>query len=307
MATPVYVRRMSNPTPSFAIIEAPSNLGLNTGGVQDLARTLLDLGLARELKARAGLRVEVPAFDRRRDGETKLLNPTGIRDFSLALASATTAVLDDGRFPVVLGGDCSILIGNLLALRRRGRFGLLFLDGHADFYQPEAEPNGEVASMELAIVTGRGPAILADIESRKPLVADSDVFVFGQRDEDEAAEHGSQPLPASIGAQTLGEVRRRGVTEAAQRAVGGLTGSDTSGFWIHLDADVLSDEIMPAVDYRMPDGLTLNELKHVLRTAMSSGGAVGLEVTIYNPRRDRKLEAGRLLVEAIASIGQHRQ
>jgi arginase len=294
-----------NALPSFAIIEAPSNLGLNTGGVQDLARTLPDLGLAERLKARTGARVKVPEFDPRRDGRTKLLNPNGIRDFSLALAGATAAVLDDRDFPIVLGGDCSILIGNLLALRRRGRFGLLFLDGHADFYQPEAEPNGEVASMELAIVTGRGPEILADIENRKPLVADADVFVFGHRDEEEAARHGSQSLPATISALTLREVRRVGIAEAAERAVAALARADTDGFWIHLDADVLSDDIMPAVDYRMPDGLTLDELKHVLHRAMSSGRAVGLEVTIYNPRLDKDLSAGRELVEAIASIGQH--
>jgi arginase len=54
----------------------------------------------------------------------------------------------------------SNIIGIMLALRRIGRFGLLFIDGHADFYQPETEPNGEVASMDLAIVSGRGPTVL---------------------------------------------------------------------------------------------------------------------------------------------------
>src|SRR5262245_18287497 len=39
----------------------------------------------------------------------------------------------------------------MLALRRRGRYGLFFIDGNADFFQPEAEPNGEGASMDLAL------------------------------------------------------------------------------------------------------------------------------------------------------------
>jgi len=59
-------------------------------------------------------------------------------------------LLDAGEIPVVLGGDCTSLLGSMLALRRRGRYGLFFIDGHADFFQPEAEPNGEGASMELA-------------------------------------------------------------------------------------------------------------------------------------------------------------
>jgi arginase len=41
-------------------------------------------------------------------------------------------------------------------LKRRGRYGLLFIDGHADFYQPEVNPNGEAASMDLAFATGHG-------------------------------------------------------------------------------------------------------------------------------------------------------
>ena len=56
-------------------------------------------------------------------------------------------VLDAGEFPIVLGGDCTIVLGSMLALRRRGRYGLFFIDGNADFFQPEAEPNGEGASM----------------------------------------------------------------------------------------------------------------------------------------------------------------
>jgi arginase len=83
---------------------------------------------------------------------------------------------------VVLGGDCSILLGNLLALKRRGRYGLLFMDGHADFYNPEANSNGEAASMELALATGRGPDVLTSIESSGPLVNDQDVVAFGYCD-----------------------------------------------------------------------------------------------------------------------------
>lgn len=71
----------------------------------------------------------------------------------------------------MLGGDCSILLGNLLALRHRGRYGLFFIDGHADFYQPEASLTGEVADMDLAIASGRGPDVLTNIDGLKHLGA----------------------------------------------------------------------------------------------------------------------------------------
>ena len=205
---------------SFAILEAPSVLGLFPKGVETLPDALLAAGLAERLGARRAGRVEPPAYDRERDPETLLLNPRGIADYAVALADAVGAVIDRGEFPVVLGGDCSILLGNLLALRRRGRYGLLFLDGHADFYQPEAEPNGEAASMDLALATGRGPAVVTDIEGRRPLVRDEDVVVLGRRDAADAEAHGSQRIEDTAIAMTdLAAVRAAGVEAAAARAV----------------------------------------------------------------------------------------
>ena len=114
-----------------AIIEAPSILGLRATGVERLPDALLAAGLAECLQARGAGRVEPPAYDDRRDPQSGMLNIAGIARYTPLLADATAAVLDHGEFPVVLGGDCSIVLGNLLALRRRGRYGLLFIDGHA--------------------------------------------------------------------------------------------------------------------------------------------------------------------------------
>lgn len=111
----------------YAIIEAPSVLGLFPGGVERLPEALLDAGLVEAVGARHARRVMPPAYDSRRDVATGLLNPTGLRDYAHQLADATGEVLDGDEVPIVLGGDCSILLGNLLALRRRGRHGLLWL------------------------------------------------------------------------------------------------------------------------------------------------------------------------------------
>jgi arginase len=285
---------------SFAIIEAPSVLGLFPRGVETLPEALLGAGLAERLGARRAGRVEPPAYDPERDPETLLLNPRGLADYAAALADAVGAAIARGEFPVVLGGDCSILLGNLLALRWRGRYGLLFLDGHADFYQPEAEPNGEAASMELALATGRGPAVVTDIEGRGPLVRDEDIVVLGRRDAADAEAHGSQRIEDTAIAMTdLAAVRAAGIEAAAARAVARLSRTGLDGIWIHLDADVLDDAIMPAVDYRMPGGLSWDELAAVLRAGMS-GGAVGIEVTIFNPKLDGDGSIARALVETLA-------
>jgi hypothetical protein len=75
--------------------------------------------------------------------------------------------------------------------------------------------------------------------------------------------------------------------EQAKDALAYLTRKDgPAGFWIHLDVDVLDDAIMPAVDYRVPDGLSWAELTGVLRVAAASDRALGLDVTIFNPTLD---------------------
>jgi arginase len=292
---------MRAPTRPYAIIEAPSILGLKPSGVEHLPAALLDHGLAERLDARRAGRLTTPPYDPRRDPVTRTLNAHAIAEWTPRLADSIEDVVRRGEFPVVLGGDCSIVLGAMLALRRRGRSGLLFIDGHADFYQPEVNPNGEAASMDLAFATGHGPTLLANLEGRAPLVRADDVVLFGYRDAAEQREYGSQPLPPNLRAFDLASIRRQGIEAAALEAVAHLTRDDLTGFFIHVDADCLDDAIMPAVDYRLADGLSADELTVTLRTALASGRALGLEITIYNPSLDPDGEAGRLLADLVAS------
>jgi arginase len=99
----------------------------------------------------------------------------------------------------------------------------------------------------------------------------------------------------------LATVREQGVERAAHEALAHLEREDgPTGFWIHLDADVLDDAIMPAVDYRLPGGLGWDELATVLRAAIASDCAVGLEITIFNPTLDVGNRCARALVDALA-------
>jgi arginase len=287
--------------PPYAIIEAPSILGLKPSGVEKLSASLLGHGLAELLDARRATRLETPPYSPHRDPETQTLNASAIADFTPMLADAVEAVIDRGELPVILGGDCSVLLGPALALKRRGRYGLLFIDGHADFYQPEVNPNGEAASMDLAFATGHGPPLLTNLEQRGPLVKEQDVVAYGFRDAEEQKAYGSQPLPSAVRAFDLETVRAMGAEEAARKAVAHLARDEIEGFFVHVDADCLNDEIMPAVDYRLPGGLAWDELETTLRIALASGRMVGLEITIYNPDLDRDGSAGRRLTQLLGA------
>jgi arginase len=292
--TPAFANR-------FAVVHAPSGLGLRASGVQLLGDALLEHGLAQALHARVATTVAPPPASGIRDPASGVLNAAEVAAYAVSLADAVGVVLDAGELPLVLGGDCSVLLGGALALRRRGAAGLLFLDGHADFYQPSAEPSGEAASMDLALVTGYGPPAVGDLEGRLPLVRAEDAVIVGFRDAEEQTRDGGQPLPDTLLALDLPAVRESGARAAAEHALAHLTRVGAPDqFWLHVDADVLDDSIMPAVDYRQPGGLSAEELATILAAAMATGRVAGVEVTIYNPTLDPRGTAGAALAGALA-------
>jgi arginase len=186
--------------PRYAIVDAPSALGHVPEhlGVERAPEVLLEAGLADGLAVRRVGRVEAAGYSAERDPGTKVMNPRAISGYSPVLADAVAAVLDEGEFPVVLGGDCSILLGTMLALRRRGRYGLLYIDGDTDFYQPEVNPlRGAAPASDLAFATGRGPRRGGRHRGRGRLVRDDDVVVFACRDAGDRERARCQPLSES--------------------------------------------------------------------------------------------------------------
>lgn len=264
---------------NIEIISAPSILGLKPNGVEHLGESLLHAGLATKLQATVK---HVPtlnaAYNPQRDPETNCLNPSLIRDFSIILSKAVT---DSIHFPLVLGGDCSILLGIMPALKARGTYGLIFIDAHADFYEPEKSITGEVADMDLAIVTGRGPSILTNILGMQPYVKDELVVHIGQRDEEEAERYGSQDIrETAIKCFSMANIANWNIPEHMDTL-------KTDGFWIHFDTDVLSDEINPAVEYHLPGGLLFEQAEEIISNMLSTQNIVGMSVTIFNPTLDK--------------------
>jgi arginase len=283
---------------SITVIDAPSNLGLrplrpgHIPGVYKLPDALRAQDIVARLGAVDAGRVTPPPYSPEPDPQTGFRNGTSIRSFALSLADRVAATLRDGAFPLVLGGDCSILIGNMLALKTLGRYGLFFLDGHDDFSYPRKPEKyaGLFAAggLDLALVTGHGPDALTNIRGMKPYVRESDVAVFGYyHDPADAEDYATESLHASgMALFDIDRVRQIGAGQAAQAAVSALIRTGIEGFWVHLDADVLDQAVMPAVDSPNPKGLRYDELTDILRVLLGSGQASGMEITIFDPELD---------------------
>jgi arginase len=291
---------------AIAVLDAPSVLGLRppapgrVPGARRLPEALRANRLVERLGAADAGRVGPPPYSPELDPATGVRNGTTIAAFSIALADRLVGLLRSGAFPLVLGGDCSILLGAMLALRRLGRYGLVSIDGGLDFRHPGnahlVGPVGSVAGEDLAVVTGRGPSQLTDLEGRRPLVAEADVVAMGHRGLEPVAD---ELLATALTLVDVAELRRLGPAEAGVRAVAVLARGGVEGFWVHVDADVLDPEVMPAVDAPEPGGLTHQELAALLQTLTASELAVGMQLTIFDPDLDPD---GRLAAELTGTV-----
>jgi arginase len=276
--------------PDIELISAPSILGLKPNGVEHLAGRLLSAGLDTQLNHPRPV-LHVPTLNTQysglRDPATNCLNPDPMVEFSRRLAETIASTVKQQRFAFVLGGDCSILLGIMPGLKKIGSYGLVFLDAHADFYAPEQSPTGEVADMDLAIVTGRGPDKLTNVNGLKPYVQDAHVIQVGQRDAAEAAQYGSGDISdTTIRVYDFAAIEKNGIETVTSSVISHIREWDTDGFWLHFDTDVLSDDANSAVEYHLPGGLRFDQVEYFIRQLLLTGRMAGISVTIFNPLMD---------------------
>ena len=278
----------------IAVLDAPSNLGLrpptatSVPGCAKAPGALRDHGLLRRLNARDAGCLTPPRYDpgdwQPGDG---VCHAPEISAYSRRLADRIGAILDQGEFPVILGGDCSIVLGSALAMHRLGeavggRIGLVFVDGHSDFRHPgNASYVGAAAGEDLALVTGRGQTDLAAMEGRRPYYRDIDVVVMGIRAQD---EYRLDLQAAGIVTRPVPTLRVEGAARSAQWARDQLV--DCAGYWVHIDMDVLDPAVMPAVDAPEPGGIAFPELEILLAGLVESPHCLGVEITVFDPDYD---------------------
>lgn len=286
------------------IVGAPTSIGIKpyaTGVQRGLDRapgTLRRLGLGSRLGAEDAGDVLPPPYRDFIRPPDRPRNEAQVVNYSRALAERVAAVIAGGRFPLVVGGDCSIVLGSLLGLQHagRGRVGLAYIDGHADFATPTESRTGSVASMCLGLALGRGDTPLCRLGGDSPLVQPRDVALVGRRDEHEPwyghdALHASAvlDLPDAV-------VRDKGYGQAAPAVLERIGHTGLDGFWIHLDVDVLDPAVMPAVDSPEAGGPDVHQLVDLLAPLVAHPRSLGMEVTIYDPELDPDEGAGRRLV-----------
>lgn len=291
---------------TIALLGVPTNSSGILDGVARAPQALREAGLVRRLQ-RTGAIVDLG------DVQVDELSPTrgadGIIDAAnlaatLARVRALVAVAcREGHRPVLVGGDCPILIGALAGCTDVFGTppGLLFIDGHEDAWPPTTSTTGEAADMELGLLLGRAlDGLEPSLRAQIPRLDPEYVVLLGPRDRAELAAAGVVSLAATVRLRDIAAVRADPVGVALE-AVRRLT-LPRSGWWLHVDLDVLSSDALPAVDYQQNGGLSWADLTDLTSTSLSAGGCLGVTVTIYNPDLDPEGRYAPTIVELIGKL-----
>ncbi|MET1038645.1 MAG: arginase family protein, partial [Aeromicrobium sp.] len=254
-----------------------------------VAAGLLDApGLVMELSPPIALPAPSPA----RGPLTGLMNEAALLALTDELQARVSTSVRANRFPLVVGGDCSLLLGAFAgACSADDRFGLLFVDGHEDTTPLDVSEDGEAANTELGLLlglTGRAPGFPRP--SVRSILLPARLAAVGPRD------------VAWRRGMNVGSVADLGAFFRPAEAVADDprgVGREAAGFlprggpwWLHVDLDVLDATVLPATgvpgDVPEPDsgGLDWEQLTALLTAAVARGGCRGLSVAIYDPDQD---------------------
>jgi arginase len=270
------------------------------GGTEHAPAVLRDLGLVDVLEGTDAGDLDVRIRGEERDPETGIVASPDVLATTAAVRSAVADAISGGAVPFVAGGCCSEVPGALAGARDAlGRIGLAYLDGHVDLYDGETSPTGEAADMPISVAFGRGPAAWVEVAGGASL-SPEDTALLGYRDKEESQTYGMlQPEELGPGLTHLSvdDVRGEGPAAVGERVADAL--SARTPFWLHLDVDVLDQDVFPATDYLMPNGMTWDELMPALTPIASSPGVAGVSLGCYNPDKDPDRACGRALVDAL--------
>lgn len=286
------------------VIGAPMDLGADRRGVDigtsairyaDLNHRLRSLG--HHVQDMGNLVVPQPESQPLGNPQLKYLDQ--IVRVSEELAGIVTTILQEGDFPLVLGGDHSIGLGSINGVANvHKNVGVLWIDAHADFNTDQSTPSGNIHGMVLASLAGLGNSSLTNIGGWSPKIHKETIVIVGVRDLDP----GEQELlrTNSIHVFTMSEIDQLGITEVMQQALA-IAGQNNDGIHLSLDMDALDPTEAPGVGTPVRGGLTYREAHLAMELIADSHKLVSMDVVEVNPILDRENATALLAVELVLS------
>ena len=193
-----------------------------------------------------------------------------------------------GHIPLLIGCDCSVVVGSAQALARQappGGVHVLYVDGDFDDAAPDANTCRSAAAVAVWLLTNASPFYAG------PVLSKSQLTVIGPSAAPASPGAASQALP-------LKQVRELGAEAAARRALAGVL--PDARVIVHLDIDVFAQDAIPAAYFPHRDGLTRSEGQVLLRTLLRDPRIAVIEVAEYAALRDQDQQSVIALTDLLA-------
>ena len=292
------------------IIGVPMDFGQGRRGV-DMGPSAIRYAGLREGIESVGHRihesgnVRVPIPEMCRSDDVNLRNVDCVVPVARDLMGQVAAVIGEGHFPIVLGGDHSLSLGSVRGAASRMKLGLIWVDAHGDFNTHETTPSGNIHGMPLAALAGLGHARLVSLDDPdtgagpRAAVDPSHIAIVGARDLDKAEKENLRS--AGVRVFSMHEIDSYGINTVMQQAIDIAT-RGTDGVYLSMDMDGVDPLYAPGVGTCVQGGLTYREAHLICEMLAETGKVVGLDVVEVNPILDERNRTAELAVEMILSV-----
>lgn len=221
-------------------------------------------------------------------------------DANALLAEAVSREMEEGRFPLVLGGDHSIAMGTIAGVAKHKRnLGVIWFDAHGDLNTGETSPSGNIHGMPLAASLGMGHSRLVNIGGYAPKIKPENVVVIGARDLDP----GERVLIKEQGIKvyTMHEIDRLGMAKVMEETVAYLS-ERTDGVHLSLDLDGLDPHDAPGVGTPVIGGISYREGHLAMEILAEADILTSAEFVEVNPILDRQNVTAKVAVALMSSV-----
>lgn len=293
---------MKNVSEKVNVIGIQMDLGASKRGVNMGPLAIRYTGLVEKLKG-IGFTVKdkgdiIPGEPFTENPKMKNFKP--IFDANKDLYQQVKGTLEEGAFPVVLGGDHCVAAGSISAVARHyKRIGVIWIDAHGDFNNDESSPSGNMHGMPLSAVCGFGPAEMVSFDGDNKYVDPKNVALVGARDID--GEERKRLAAAGVNVFSIHDVDKLGMAEVMKRAIA-ATSQDTDGIHVSFDVDAITPQEAPGVGTPVHSGLTVREAFLAVEMIAQSEKLLSLDMLEVNPILDERNRTGDLACELILSL-----
>lgn len=219
------------------------------------------------------------------DSKNEKRNLEQINKFNEELYHMVCSVIDDGTFPLTVGGDHIIAIASSLAsIKKNKNLGIIWFDSHADYNTYPTSVTGNLHGLPLAVATHYEKTILADFHDG-PYYNPKNTVIVGGRDID-PWEWGNV-IDSGVTVFSTKDIQKYGAKEICKKAFE-IASNGTNGVHISFDLDLIDPSVAPGVSVPAKNGINLNETYELTDEIANYANIIkSADLVEYNPLFDK--------------------